>query len=157
MLKTNGGETMTLQEIIPLPKLEQCKRLLCVQPHPDDNEIGAGATIAKLVHNGCEVVYLTVTDGRIGSNDPKIHPRQLAAIRRKETEASARLLGVSASFFLDFQDGSFISEQAVCRKITDVIREVQPEMVMTVDPFLPYETHYDHRTVGMATAGACMM
>ena len=29
------------------------KKILCVQPHPDDNEIGMGDTIAVLAAQGC--------------------------------------------------------------------------------------------------------
>jgi LmbE family N-acetylglucosaminyl deacetylase len=57
---------MDLKQMLPMPKLEECKSLLCIQPHPDDNEVGAGGTIAKLVRQGCQVTYLTVTDGSKG-------------------------------------------------------------------------------------------
>ncbi|MFC4411785.1 PIG-L deacetylase family protein [Chungangia koreensis] len=38
------------------------KRALFIQPHPDDNDISAGGTVAKLVNSGTEVHYLTITD-----------------------------------------------------------------------------------------------
>ncbi|MFB4166873.1 PIG-L deacetylase family protein [Virgibacillus sp. JSM 102003] len=52
-----------------IPNPFNMKRTLFIQPHPDDNDIGAGATIAKLVDKGVEVHYLTVTDGGSGSTD----------------------------------------------------------------------------------------
>ena len=42
-------------------------------------------------------------------------------------------------------------------RIASVIWEVKPELVLTVDPFLPYEVHPDHRKIGMAAAEACIL
>ncbi|HEX3043245.1 MAG TPA: PIG-L deacetylase family protein, partial [Bacillota bacterium] len=143
---------MNIYDSLPKLNLETCHRLLCVQPHPDDNEVGAGATIAKLTRVGCEVVYLTVTDGRLGSTDPSVNPGELIRTRRRETEASAGVLGVSRTLYLDYADASYPDEKELSTKIVSVIRSVQPELVMTVDPFLPYEAHPDHRRVGMAVS-----
>ncbi|KUO77374.1 MAG: hypothetical protein APF77_12075 [Clostridia bacterium BRH_c25] len=147
---------MELKDFLPLPRLESCKVLLCIQPHPDDNEVGAGATIAKLTQAGCTVVYLTVSDGRLGTLNPAVNPTDLVHIRKKEAEESSKILGVSRSIFLDFEDASYPDEAELAKSITSVIREVKPEIVMTVDPFLPYEAHPDHRKVGQASAEACL-
>lgn len=147
---------MELSDLLPIPELEKCKKLLCIQPHPDDNEIGAGGTIAKLVKLGCDVTYLTVTDGSMGTLDAEVKREDLAALRRKETTLAANILGVRTNLFLELVDGSYPNEQELARRIVGVIREVEPDMVMTVDPFLPYEAHPDHRKVGMATVEACL-
>ena len=147
---------MNLKEMLPMPDLENCKSILCIQPHPDDNEVGAGGTIAKLIQRGCRVTYLTVTDGRKGTDDPELRGDRLAAIRREEAIAAASILGVTAHHWLGLPDGGYPDEQALCLSIAEVIAEVRPELVMTVDPFLPYEGHADHRYVGMAATEACM-
>ena len=147
---------MDLHDLLPLPNMESCKSVLCIQPHPDDNEVGAGATIARLAEKGCHITYLTVTDGSMGTIDPAMKPSHLAEIRRKEVEKSAAFLGVKELLFLDVKDGSFPDEKALCQLIVSAIRKVKPELVMTVDPYLPYEAHPDHRRVGMASAEACL-
>lgn len=147
---------MELTDLLAMPSLEDCKSLLCVQPHPDDNEVGAGATIAKLASKGCKITYLTVTDGRMGTLDPKQSQDALVLIRKKEVEQAAASLGVTECLFLNQQDGAYTDERALSKGIVSVIRQVKPELVLTVDPFLPYEFHPDHRAVGMATAQACM-
>ena len=38
-------------------------KILFIQPHPDDNELFAGGTVAKLVDNNIEVHYLSITNG----------------------------------------------------------------------------------------------
>ena len=50
----------------PLPQLENYSRFLFIGPHPDDIEIGAGATAAKLAAAGKELCFLICTDGRYG-------------------------------------------------------------------------------------------
>ena len=50
----------------PLPKIERFDRFLFLGPHPDDIEIGAGATAAKLAAAGKQVTFLICTDGRYG-------------------------------------------------------------------------------------------
>lgn len=147
---------MDIHDILPLPDLEACKSLLCIQPHPDDNEVGAGATIAKLAAAGCKITYLTVTDGSMGSVDPAASPKNIAAVRRKEAQTSAQYLGASECIFLGFPDGSYPDEKLLCESIVRVIRSVKPEMLLAPDPFLPYEAHPDHRRVGMAAAEACL-
>lgn len=147
---------MDIKELIPIPDLEKCKSILCIQPHPDDNEVGAGGTIAKLAADGCHVTYLTVTDGRIGSTDPEIGIEDMINTRRREAEESASILGVKERIFLNYPDAGYIDEKELTSRIVRIIREVEPEFVMTVDPFLPYEAHPDHRRVGMAAAEACL-
>ena len=54
-----------LSVICTPPSLLSVKKALFIQPHPDDNQIGAGGTIARLVASGAEVYELTVLDDRI--------------------------------------------------------------------------------------------
>ena len=131
--------------------------MLCVQPHPDDTEIGAGATIARLTRSGAEVFYLTVTDGAAGSSDRSMDPAHLKAIRRREQEAAARVLGVRELLWLDHPDGGEYSEHRLRLQIIRVIRQLRPDLLMTVDPFLPYEAHPDHLICGRAVAAAALL
>lgn len=148
---------MESKDFLPIPDLDECRTLLCVQPHPDDNEVGAGATIARLASRGCRIVYLTVTNGNMGSFDPGARPEDIAAIRRSEAVEAASVLGVAETRFLDYDDAGWPDEKRLCMDIACVIRDVRPEMILTVDPFLPYEVHPDHLKVGMATAQAFLL
>jgi LmbE family N-acetylglucosaminyl deacetylase len=137
-----------------IPELEKFKRILCIQPHPDDNEVGAGATIAKLTERGCEVYFLTVTDGRLGTDDLSISPEKLVEIRKQEMEEAAKFLKVIKVIPLGYRDNIPAGEAEVAARIAKVIRDIKPQAVMTVDPWLPYEGHPDHRKVGMAAVEA---
>lgn len=147
---------MNIKSLLPLPDIEACQSILCIQPHPDDNEVGAGATLAMLAKKGCKITFLTVTDGSMGTNDPSLSPETLIKIRSKEILLAGEILGISKFLSLDYPDGGPYNDRELCQKIVSVIRSVQPEFVMTVDPFLPYEAHPDHRRVGMAVAEACL-
>lgn len=146
-----------VKDLLPIPELLSMRRVLCVQAHPDDCEIGAGATVARLVQAGSEVVYLTVTDGGAGTTDASTAPPELARIRRREGEDAARLLGVKQMIWLDFKDGCCLELPAVRDKIIEAVRQVRPDALMVMDPWLPYEAHTDHRVTGLAAAEAALL
>ena len=99
---------MVLRFAAPLPKLEQFQRYLFIGPHPDDIEIGAGATAAKLAAAGKEICFLICTDGRYGGGHvPELSPLELAELRRNEARRSAAALSISDVRFLDLEDGGF--------------------------------------------------
>lgn len=148
---------MDLRQLLPVPELDACRSILCVQPHPDDNEVGAGATIARLAAQGTQVTYVTVTDGSIGTLDPEMTPELLAATRRREAEAAGRSLGASRFYWLDFPDGRGLQLTAVRNRLVDVIRSARPQVIMAPDPWLAYEGHSDHRITGLAAVEACLL
>lgn len=142
---------------LPVPELMQAKSILFIQPHPDDLEIGAGATIARLTGKGIPVSCLTVTDGSAGTYDPNVNSDLLSKIRREETVKSSALLGVHELLWLDFPDGGVLPYEEVRAEITKTIRQAKPQAVMVCDPWLPYEVHSDHIRTGMAAAEAAYL
>ena len=60
---------MTMETILPTPDIFSAKRILCIQPHYDDNDIAAAGTLALLQQNGAELFYLTATDDLMGVVD----------------------------------------------------------------------------------------
>jgi len=129
-------------------------RILNIQAHPDDAECSCGGTIAKYALRGDEIHYLICTKGNRGTFDVRIDIDRLAEIRKGEVLRAAQILGVKDVRFLGEEDGYLYPDLGVRGKIIRVIREVKPEIVMTLDPLLPYEIHPDHRTVGMLAAEA---
>ena len=137
------------------PDIMSCTRVLCIQPHPDDNEIGMGGIIAKLAQKGCEIHYLTVTNGDMGCAD--LSPAETAAVRHQETLDAGRCLGASHFHFLDHGDGTLQDVLSLSIEIASVIREVQPQAIFAPDPWLTYECHLDHTITGRASANAFLM
>jgi len=142
---------------LPIPDLLEAKSILCIQPHPDDMEIGAGASLARLARLGAQITCLTVTDGSAGTYDPSSNIDNLVKTRRKETEKSAEILGVNELLWLDFADGGNLPLDIIRTEITSLIRKRKPQAVLVCDPWLPYEAHSDHNRTGLATAEASLL
>lgn len=129
-------------------------KILNIQAHPDDAECNCGGTIAKYASRGYSVYYLICTKGNRGTYDRALDMNALAEIRRSETRRAAEILGVRDVYFLDEEDGFLYPGFELRGKIMKVIRKLKPDTVMTLDPFMPYEVHPDHRTVGMLASEA---
>ena len=143
---------LILRFAAPVPHPEQFDRVLMIGPHPDDIEIGAGATAAKLAAQGKKICMLICTDGRFGTaNAPSgISGDELAALRMEEARASARVLGVTDVRFLGLRDGAGYTEDELLRGIAQTVADFQPEILFAPDPFVRGESHADHLRVGQA-------
>ena len=139
------------------PDIMKAGKVLCIQPHPDDNEIGMGGIIAKLAQAGCEIHYLTVTNGDMGNRDRSATPQETAAIRHSETIAAGKHLGTAHFHFLDHGDGTLEAVLPLSIEIASVIRQVKPQAIFAPDPWLSYECHLDHTVTGKAAANAFLM
>ncbi len=144
---------MTTSSSILVPPGGQ--RILIVIAHPDDAESFSGGTIARLVAEGRDVHYLVITRGDKGSDDYAMTPERLAPIREEEQRNAARILGVQSVTFLEgYSDGLVDPTLELRQELTFKIREWQPDVVFTFDPWKRYEIHPDHRAVGLCTFDA---
>lgn len=142
---------LILRLAAPAPRIEDYDRFLFLGPHPDDIEIGAGATAAKLAAMGKSVRFLVCMDGRYGLENapPGTTSEALIALRKAEAEESARLLGAELSF-LELCDGGFYEYETLLRGIAQEIGRGQPQVIFAPDPCVDSECHIDHRRVGEA-------
>ena len=109
--------------------------LLAFGAHPDDVEIGMGATLAKHVTNGHKVGICDLTKAELSSNGT-------VELRQREAERAATILGVAARIQLSLPDrGLKNASSKQIAEITAVIREYKPEVVFA--PF-PVDRHPDH-------------
>lgn len=115
-------------------------KILVFAPHPDDEIIGCGGTIAKLsqANHDIEVVY--VTSGESGSL--QYSPMELQRVREDEAVQGAEVLGIGQTHFLHYPDGGVVYSEETVTQVTGLLRELQPDVV-----FLPHErdAHVDHR------------
>ena len=133
-------------------------RVLVVTAHPDDVDFGSAGTVATLVAAGVSVTYCIVTDGDAGGFDPAVPRSEIPRIRRAEQVAAAAVLGVTDVRFLGYRDGELTVSHDLRRDISRVIRQVQPQRVMTMSPMRNWEriaaSHPDHMAAGEATVQA---
>ena len=146
-----------ISALLSPPNILDCKRALCVQPHPDDNEIGMGGIIPVLAQRGCEIHYLTVTNGDMGNLDKSATPAETAATRKIETVVAGKLLGATEFHFLDHGDGTLSNPVELSKEIARVICQVQPDVIFCPDPWLMYECHLDHIITGQAVSNALIV
>lgn len=138
----------------PMKKLEDYERFLFVGPHPDDIEIGAGATVAKLTAMGKEVAFCIVTDGRFGDihMKPGTDRKEVAKVRREEALKSAAMLQVSEVHFLEFSDGGFYKMSDLEKSLAAIISDFCPDVILGPDPDVKSECHVDHKKAGKAAS-----
>jgi LmbE family N-acetylglucosaminyl deacetylase len=117
-------------------------RVLAIGAHPDDIELGCGATLAAHSARFDEIFLLVLTTGEQGP--------QAAASRVEEQEAAADKLGATL-FWGTFDDGAVPDGRAAIDLIERVMRETGAETIYTHSP---HDTHQDHRATALATAAA---
>lgn len=132
------------------------QKILCIQPHPDDTDVAAGGLVAKLAKRGCEIAYITMTDGCMGTLDQTIYPEMLASIRVSEEEEAAKILGVKKLIWLNYKDSELRPTVEARSRLITLIREFQPHLIITVDPWLTYEAHPDHVATGILAVEAML-
>jgi len=137
---------------IPYPKLMNYGRYCFVAPHPDDIELGAGGTVARLKAMGKHVTYIIATDGRYGGETPDIQPTDLIPMREAETRAAATHLGVDEVVMLGFCESGRYDQNELTDRIALEIAKAQPDIIFTTDHLVPSELHPDHRRVGLAVS-----
>lgn len=121
--------------------------ILAFGSHPDDVELGCGATIAKEISLGKKIGIVDLTRGELGT-------RGSADIRDEEAAAAAKILGVSVRENLRFRDGFFVNDEKHQLEIIKMIRKYQPEIVLcnAVD-----DRHIDHGKGSKLVSDACFL
>jgi len=125
--------------------MHKVKTVLALGAHPDDLELGCGATLAKLSANDVAVHAVIFSDGKQGGPS--------GFDRKAETRAALEALGVASVTQLDFPDTRLhevLNELIAC--IEDHVSSVTPERVYTM---FHLDRHQDHRTVHEASVVAC--
>jgi bacillithiol biosynthesis deacetylase BshB1 len=121
--------------------------ILAFGAHPDDVELGCGATIAKEISLGKKVGIVDLTRGELGT-------RGSADLRDEEAANSAKILGVSVRENLGFADGFFVNDKEHQLEDNKMIRNYQPEIVLcnSID-----DRHIDHPKGSNVVSDACFL
>jgi LmbE family N-acetylglucosaminyl deacetylase len=133
------------------------RRVLAVQPHYDDNDIGCAGTMALLAAAGASVCYVTVTDDLAGVLDPDLSDDVARQQLFDEARAAGAIIGVTEFVDLDWPDAAGLDHVALRDQVIDLIRTWEPDLVVTVDPALPDEAHQDHRLTAAAVSEAMIL
>jgi LmbE family N-acetylglucosaminyl deacetylase len=135
------------------------KTIAVVMAHPDDAEFICAGTVARWADEGHEVVYVLLTSGDKGSDDPEMTSERLVATREAEQLDAARILGVKDVIFMKYPDAELEPNLELRRELVRIIRRLKPDVVVCQDPTVrwvdtQYINHPDHRAAGEATLAA---
>lgn len=124
-------------------------KIVVFAPHPDDDVIGCGGTIAAHVQAGDEVAIVYLTSGEAGSLP--IPPDELRGIREREARQGTEILGVDDLIFLRFPDGYLDFSPECIRTLVKLIRDKKPDVI-----YLPHaqEAPRDHQVSHDLVLGA---
>ena len=86
----------------------ECAPTMVLAPHPDDETIGCGGTIARLTATGTQVTVVLVTDGEATIGSPH-HRATTALLRRAEASAACAALGAEPPIALGLAHGHVAS------------------------------------------------
>ncbi|GGG44021.1 bacillithiol biosynthesis deacetylase BshB1 [Bizionia arctica] len=121
--------------------------ILAFGAHPDDVELGCGATLAKEIAAGKKVGIIDLTRGELGT-------RGTAETRDAESNEAANILGASIRINLAFADGFFVNDQKHQLEVIKIIRKYQPEIVMCN---AITDRHIDHGKGSKLVSDACFL
>jgi LmbE family N-acetylglucosaminyl deacetylase len=119
--------------------------ILVIAPHPDDDVLGAGGTMAAASHQGKGVFAVYITDGRNSPRkDKNISDDEMAALRKKEALTALRAVGAVGGFFLEKRSGELAGgvKQEVEETLIRIFQLICPEEVFLP---APYERHLTHQ------------
>lgn len=148
------------------------RRLLIAYAHPDDESFGLGGLIARCVASGVEVYLICATDGDAGVVRPEFMNGYTSAaeVRLAELARAAAVLGIRQTFLFHYRDSGMMGAPTnrhpdclwqrwqnrpdeVIQRVVDVIRQVQPQVVITFNRYGGYG-HPDHIAIQRATTEA---
>lgn len=117
-------------------------RIIALGAHPDDAELKFAGTAALFAAQGHKVKLVALTNGDVGHFSQAGGP--LAQRRKAEVEACHKELGVETEVF-DIHDGELMPDLETRKKLANVIRDWQADIVLS---HRPWDYHPDHRAVG---------
>ncbi|NMC28016.1 MAG: PIG-L family deacetylase [Syntrophomonadaceae bacterium] len=103
------------------------EKVMVFAPHPDDDMIGCGGSMAHHVRQGDQVSIVYMTSGEAGSID--CQPGVLAACREDEAMRAAAGLQIEDLIFLRYPDGGLEFTPKHLDALVSIIRTRQPDRI----------------------------
>jgi LmbE family N-acetylglucosaminyl deacetylase len=138
--------------------MQSMRRIAAIFAHPDDETFSIGGTIAHYAKLGVQWNLFCATDGDAGRSAVPVSSKgELAALRRTELIAAARLVGVRGEIVArGYPDGDLahVEPDRLVGDVVEFLRDVKPDVVITFGPEGAPNTHRDHRAISRAATAA---
>lgn len=126
--------------------------ILVIAPHPDDEVLGCGATIAKHINNGDNVTILIATNASRGASE--LYSEKAVEAVRIEAQIAHKILGVNNTKFLEFPAPALnvYPSYKISLAFSEIIKDGGYDSV-----YLPHpgDMHEDHRVIYRSALVAC--
>jgi LmbE family N-acetylglucosaminyl deacetylase len=132
-------------------------KLLCTTAHPDDEVWAFGGSLLRYREQGIETYVICLTRGQAATNrGGAASAKELGEMRAQEFYEACRLLKVTRATLLDYPDGALdqLDFKKVAAEMTRHIREIRPQVILTLGPEGTVTAHVDHAMVGLFTTAA---
>ncbi|MEI7474097.1 MAG: PIG-L deacetylase family protein [bacterium] len=109
------------------------KKILIVAAHPDDEVLGCGGTVAKLVKQGYEAYTLILGEGKTSRGIVTDETKKEIEELNEEMQQANEILGIKKVFSLNFPDNSFdaVSLLSIVKEIETIKNQIKPEIIFT--------------------------
>jgi len=127
-------------------------RLLCVTAHPDDEAGGFGGSLLLSASRGVETHVLCLTPGQAATHRGGARSdEELAAMRRREFQASCRLLKIARGEVLNYPDAGLdrVDFYSAVGELVERVRRIRPHVMLTIGPEGAVTAHPDHSMVSL--------
>lgn len=133
----------TEEKLIPFHTKDPTgRRVLVLAPHPDDEALGCGGSLALHAEAGDPVKIVFLTNGAKGDSTGKSEKYHYVALRREEAEKACGCVGVAELEFWPYEDRSLAGAHGALGRMVDLLNDYGPELVYAPSPL---EIHPDHR------------
>jgi LmbE family N-acetylglucosaminyl deacetylase/SAM-dependent methyltransferase len=117
------------------------QKVLVLSPHPDDESLACGGSLALHTANGDPVKVIFLTDGAQGDVNAEYSPEDYVALRETEAREAGTILGVTDIEFWHAPDRGLAQAETVLPRLCKLLQEYQPQLVYAPSPL---EFHPDH-------------
>lgn len=127
-------------------------RILAVVAHPDDAEYLCAGTLARAKDEGAVVAICVMCKGDKGQPGRQI--KNLAAVRRREMAAAAKLLGATL-YWAGFSDAALDDDRPARLKLVEVYRRFRPTLILAHSPDDYHPDHCAASAIAQAASWLC--
>lgn len=130
--------------------MKNAQRLLVLAPHPDDEILGCGGTLALAARRGAQVHVLVAFDGASGDPDGRYDDQDYVHLRQQETRQGGARLGVGGYTFWGLPEGHSPGEADIehgAQRLAEFVRDWKPDVILA-----PWhgDQHMDHQSLSVA-------
>lgn len=130
-------------EIVPYQETDLTgRRVLVLAPHPDDETIGCGGSLALHTRARDPVKVIFLTNGAKGDFSGKAKREEYINLRKKEAIKASQILGIRDVIFWEYEDRNLAGSKGAISRMIEELEESRPELIYVPSPL---EFHPDHR------------